>query len=94
VTVGNKAHQAFRRTGSVTAAYKDIMGTFQMFNAREISQGISESFINGEVDQVDLVYGKFHSVAVQKPAVELLLPIKPMEAEEEGEGAENKNELT
>jgi len=93
VTVGNKAYQAFRKTGNVTASYKDIMGTFQMFNAREISQGISESFINGDVDQVDLVYGKFHSVAVQKPAVELLLPIKPIEAEEE-ESTEGKAEIT
>jgi F-type H+-transporting ATPase subunit gamma len=94
VTVGNKAYQAFRRTGNVAASYKDIMGTFQMFNAREISQGISKSFIDGDVDQVDLVYGKFHSVAVQKPAVELLLPIKPIEAEEVEEAAESKNELT
>ena len=93
VTIGNKAYQAFRRTGKVTASYKDIMGIFQMYHAREISQGISKSFIDGEVDQVDLVYGKFHSVAVQKPTVEQLLPIKPVEAEEE-EGAEEKIEMT
>ncbi len=90
VTVGNKAYQGLRRTGKVRASYKDIMGTFQMFNAREISQGISEAFINGESDQVDLIYGKFHSVAVQKPEVEQLLPIKPVENEDEGEVQKNE----
>ncbi len=85
VTVGNKAFQGLRRTGKIRTSYKDIMGSFQMFNAREISQGISEAFINGESDQVDLVYGKFHSVAVQKPEVEQLLPIKPVESSDEDE---------
>jgi F-type H+-transporting ATPase subunit gamma len=85
VTVGNKAQQAFKRTGKIREAYKDIMGTFQMFNAREISLGISENFITGGSDQVDLIYGKFHSIAVQKPEVEELLPIKPVEVEEGAE---------
>ena len=79
VTVGNKAKQGLKRTGKIHASFDDIMGTFQMFNAREISQGVIANFISGESDQVDLVYGKFHSVAVQKPEVEELLPIKPVE---------------
>ncbi len=92
VTVGNKAKQGLKRTGKIRTSYGDIMGTFQMFNAREISQGVSENFITGESDQVDLVYGKFHSVAVQKPEVEELLPIKPVE---EAEGAEKtKTDVT
>ncbi len=83
VTVGKKGAQGFRRSGKLRAQYNDIMGTFQMFNAREISQTISEAFIKGDTDQVDLIYGKFHSVAVQKPEVEQLLPIKPVEGETE-----------
>ncbi len=79
VTVGKKAHQIFKKTGKVRASYNDIMGTFQIFNAREISHEITEGFLNGESDQVDIVYGKFHSVAVQKPEREELLPIKPVE---------------
>ncbi|NCC06210.1 MAG: ATP synthase F1 subunit gamma [Proteobacteria bacterium] len=78
VTVGKKGTQAFRKTGKVRASFNDIMGSFQMFNAREISQNITEAFLTGESDQVDLVYGKFHSVAVQKPNREELLPIKPL----------------
>lgn len=88
VTIGKKAHQYFRKTGKVRSSYNDIMGTFQMFNAREISMDISENFMVGGSDEVRLVYGKFHSVAVQKPEVEELLPIKPIEEEQESEKVE------
>ncbi|BCO10126.1 ATP synthase gamma chain [Desulfolithobacter dissulfuricans] len=87
ICVGNKACQYFRKTGKVRVEYKDIMGTFQMFNAREISQTIADAFISGESDEVKIVYGKFHSVAVQKPETELLLPIKPVEQEEGGDAS-------
>lgn len=83
VTVGKKGTQGFKRSGKLRAHFNDIMGTFQMFNAREISQNITNAFLNGESDQVDLVYGKFHSVAQQKPETEELLPIKPVEVDTE-----------
>ncbi|MCL7486846.1 MAG: ATP synthase F1 subunit gamma [Desulfobulbaceae bacterium] len=82
VCIGKKAHQYFRKTGKVRVSFTDIMGTFQMFNAREISMDIAENFMVGESDEVRLVYGKFHSIAVQRPEVEELLPIKPLESEE------------
>lgn len=78
VTVGRKASQFFKRSGKLRAQYNDIMGTFQMFNAREISQNLIEGFISGESDQVDVVYGRFYSVAVQKPERKELLPIQPV----------------
>jgi F-type H+-transporting ATPase subunit gamma len=58
---------------------------------REISQNITEAFLSGESDQVDIVYGRFYSVASQKPETSELLPIKPV-ASEEG-GKQNKGEV-
>ncbi|HBI16298.1 MAG TPA: ATP synthase F1 subunit gamma [Desulfobulbaceae bacterium] len=78
VCVGKKGNQFFKKTGKVRKAYTDIMGTFQMFNAREISMDVAENFMTGGSDEVRIVYGKFHSVAVQKPELEELLPIKPV----------------
>ncbi|MDH3347810.1 MAG: ATP synthase F1 subunit gamma [Desulfobulbaceae bacterium] len=91
VCVGKKAFQYFRKTGKVRKSYNDIMGTFQMFNAREISQDLAANFISGGSDHVDLVYGKFHSVASQKPEREELLPIKPIT---DSEGSTQKTEIT
>ncbi len=81
VCVGKKGYQYFRKTGQIRESYLDIMGTFQMFNARQISQNVSGNFMTGDSDQVDLVYGRFHSVAVQKPEREELLPIKAIESD-------------
>ncbi|MCI5138606.1 MAG: F0F1 ATP synthase subunit gamma, partial [Candidatus Electrothrix sp. AR1] len=83
ITVGNKAAQAFKRSGKIRASYKDIMGTFQMFNAREISGSVTLNFLSGEVDEVRVVYARFLSMAKQRPTEETLLPIKPPE---QGEG--------
>ncbi|MCI5165874.1 MAG: ATP synthase F1 subunit gamma [Candidatus Electrothrix sp. GM3_4] len=92
ITVGNKAAQAFRRSGKVRESYKDIMSTFKMFNAREISRNAVLNFLSGEADEVRVVYARFLSMAKQRPTVETLLPIKPLE-QGEGEKAD-KTEQT
>lgn len=81
VCVGKKATRYFKKTGKVRKIYNDIMGTFQMFNARQIAQDAAANFLASEADEVHLVYGKFHSVAVQRPAQAKLLPIQPETAE-------------
>ncbi len=78
VCVGKKSRNFFRKTGKIRKSYLDIMGTFQMFNAREIAQEVAASFLAGESDQVQLVYGQFVSVAVQRPNVGQLLPIQTL----------------
>lgn len=78
VCVGKKSRNYFRKTGKMRKSYLDIMGTFQMYNAREIAQEVAANFLAGESDQVQLVYGQFVSVAVQRPNVGQLLPIQTL----------------
>jgi len=77
VCVGKKGNAYFKKRGEVRKAYTDIMGNFQMFNARSIAQDIAANFLAAESDKVHVIYGKFQSVAVQRPAVEVLLPVQP-----------------
>jgi F-type H+-transporting ATPase subunit gamma len=79
VCVGKKAAQYFKRSGKVRATFTDIMGNFQMFNARAIAQDVAGNFLAGGADEVHIMYGRFHSVAVQKPAQTQFLPVKPVE---------------
>lgn len=79
VTVGNKAVQGLKKSGKIRKSFRDIMGTFQMFNAREIAQNITRNFLEGESDQVQLIYAEFKSLASQRPVRKELLPIKPVE---------------
>jgi len=83
VCVGKKGNAYFRKTGKIRKAYTDIMGSFQMFNARSIAQDVAANFLAGESDTVHVTYGKFISVAVQRPAMETLLPVQPEASESE-----------
>lgn len=78
VCVGKKGNQYFKKTGKVRKAYTDIMAAFQMFHAREIAQDIADNFVKGGADKVEVLYGNFKSVAVQRPAVQPLLPVQPV----------------
>jgi F-type H+-transporting ATPase subunit gamma len=77
VCVGKKANSYFKKTGKVRKAYTDIMGNFQMFNARSIAQDVAANFLAGESDKVHVLYGKFINVAMQRPEAEVLLPVQP-----------------
>ena len=83
VCVGKKANSYFKKTGKVRKAYTDIMGNFQMFNARSIAQDVAANFLAGESDKVHVLYGKFINVAVQRPEAEVLLPVQPETGETE-----------
>jgi len=82
VCVGKKARNFFRKTGLMRQNYVDIMGTFQMFNARAIAQDAAANFLAGEADEVRIIYGRFHSIGVQRPEAVSLLPVKPVEGAE------------
>ncbi len=85
VCVGKKGYQLLKNTGKVRKNYPDIMGNFQMFHAREIATEISQQFLDGTSDKVEVVFGEFLSVARQVPADTPFLPVQPVEAEGEVE---------
>lgn len=80
VCVGKKAHQILKKSGKVRIQFVDIMSDFQMFNAREIAQDVASQFLKGASDKVEVIYGHFKSVAVQRPVAQDMLPITPLES--------------
>ncbi len=88
VCVGKKGNTYFRKRGEVRKAHTSIMGSFQMFNARSIAQDVAANFLAGESDKVHVIYGKFMSVAVQRPHMEVLLPVQPEVSESEDAATE------
>jgi F-type H+-transporting ATPase subunit gamma len=90
VCVGKKGHAYFKKTGRVRKAYTDIMGNFQMFNARSIAQDVAANFLAAGADKVHVLFGKFMSVAVQRPEVEVLLPVQPESSESDAAAEADK----
>lgn len=85
VCVGKKGYQLLKKTGKVRKSYLETMGNFQMFNAREIATDLTQNFLDGKSDKVEVIYGEFKSVARQLPATSAFLPVQPVEAVEDAE---------
>ncbi|MGQ9499308.1 MAG: ATP synthase F1 subunit gamma [Dissulfurimicrobium sp.] len=74
--IGRKGANYFRKSQyEVLYQSVDVMGNIQMFNARQTGQEIMRLFLEEKIDEVQLLYGKFINVVVQKPSFKRLLPI-------------------
>lgn len=82
VCIGKKGYQKLRHSGLVRKNHVDIMAKFEMYNARAIAQDVADNFIDGNADEVLLLYPEFISVGVQRPKLMPFLPVQPVAAEE------------
>jgi F-type H+-transporting ATPase subunit gamma len=80
VTVGRKGHAAMRRS------HVPIAATFEGFGERPdfaavipLARLLTDDFVAGTYDQIDLVYPRFVSTLVQRPVIDRLLPVEPAE---------------
>jgi len=78
ITIGRKA-RAFARIAKldVRAEFSGISDRATMHETMPISRVVVDDYSNGEVDLVYLAYPRFISTVVQKPTIEVLLPIEP-----------------
>jgi F-type H+-transporting ATPase subunit gamma len=94
VTAGRKASQFIARTKRKLAAEFTYKDTPQFSEARAISKFAQDLFLNGEVDQVDIVFTNFINTLTQKPEVRPFLPVGEIKAVEAGiDGAGGETEL-
>ena len=78
VTVGRKARDFYRRRAWVVRMER--IGLFDRLGfepAQEVAGELMRLYLDGEVDEVRLVFNEFRSVAVQRVVVRRLLPIEP-----------------
>jgi F-type H+-transporting ATPase subunit gamma len=88
VVVGRKGRDFFRRRGQ--AIKHEMLGFWDRLaydHASELADYLMRQYLDGEVDEVHLLYNEFRSVAVQRPVREQLLPIPRAEAGAEGAAA-------
>jgi F-type H+-transporting ATPase subunit gamma len=87
ICVGRKGRDYFRRRKrEMLAQYVDVWNKFDFTNAVTVAREIMSAFLNGDVQEVHLIHSTFINVAIQRPLLVQLLPIKPTEAEAEEEG--------
>jgi F-type H+-transporting ATPase subunit gamma len=78
ITVGRKGRSFARSSG--LNIYAEFSGLGDRATVREtlpISKVVIEDYSKGDVDLVYLAYPRFVSTMVQKPTIEILLPVEP-----------------
>ena len=84
VALGKKGAEYYkRRKYDIRTQYMDVFSSFDMIVASGIGRDVIENFLAGGSDEVYIFYGEFINMAVQRPKLLRLLPIAPMQQEEE-----------
>ena len=83
--LGNKSFDYFaKRNYQVIDNFYEIFGDLSFDKAKEAAEFAMQGFIEGDFDQVELVYNEFKNVATQILKTEQFLPIAKEEKEEIG----------
>ena len=84
ICVGRKGRDFFRRRKrEMLAQYVDVWNKFDFSNAVTVAREVMNAFLSGEVQEVHLVHSTFVNMAIQRPCMVQLLPVKPAETEAE-----------
>jgi F-type H+-transporting ATPase subunit gamma len=87
MTIGRKGTEFFgKRKFDVISKHPGIFSDLDFDHARAFIQEITEGYLEGKFDRVEVIYNEFKSVIQQRIVVEQLLPIPP----EETQAAEHK----
>ena len=69
---------------SIISEHIGVIGTVIKFNiASTVGKGLIDGFLNGEYDEVYVVYSEFISMGRQVATIKQLLPIPPLETDED-----------
>lgn len=80
VCVGKRSVDYFSKRGyNVVAAYPGIFNSLEFATARRIVAEVTDGFVRGRYDRVEVVYSEFKSVVKQNVVTEQMLPIPRLE---------------
>jgi F-type H+-transporting ATPase subunit gamma len=78
VSVGRKGRDAMRRARVPLEAHFPGFGDRPTFaDVIPLARLVTDSFLDGSVGRVDIVFTRFQSTLVQRPALDQLLPVEP-----------------
>jgi len=82
LVVGRKTRDFFRRRHiEREGEWINIFDQLAYEHAAEIGNQVAKGYIDGELDEVHLLYNEFKSAGIQRPVMEQLLPIAPLAVE-------------
>ncbi len=95
VLVGRKARDYARRRGfPVLSAHTDLPGEADLDLARKLTDELTQRFVTGEVDRVELLYTHFVNALVRRIQNPVFLPVGAAAAAKPGAGGETREPVT
>jgi F-type H+-transporting ATPase subunit gamma len=86
--VGKKGRDFFKnRPVNVGHVYTDVLNNVTLERSTAIGRELTAAYVDGEFDEVYLVYNEFKSAIAQRPVSQRLLPIRPEEHDIEPDAA-------
>ena len=83
LTIGKKGYEALTKRGfNVISDYNTIFTNLSFDTVRAAAERAMDGFVDGEFDQVELVYNEFKNVATQFVRTEQFLPIEEQPVED------------
>ena len=80
VTIGRKGRDAMRRAGVPLEAHFATFGDRPAFaDVIPVARLLTDDFLAGAIDRVDIVYSHWVSTLVQRPTLLTILPVQPAE---------------
>ena len=87
ITIGRKGRDGLRRAGIPIAAHFSQLGDRPAFtDVTPIARLVSDDFLDGKYDEIDVAYSTFVSTLTQRPEITPLLPIAAPEQEARASG--------
>lgn len=84
--VGRKGRDYFRKQGvNITTSHIQVYGKIDISFINQMTRELTDRYLNDEIDEVQMIYTRFISMAKQEPTLVKLIPIDPPQKEEGSE---------
>jgi F-type H+-transporting ATPase subunit gamma len=79
--IGKKGNDVLRKTTSVIENKSEVFDQLTFDNVAKIADLLTEKFIAGEYDKIEIVYNQFKNAATQIVQTEQFLPLAPIQSD-------------
>jgi len=80
--IGKKGNDVLSKTHKVISNQSSVFDSLTFDNVADIAKVLTDKFVSGEYDRIELVYNQFKNAATQIVQTEQFLPLAPIESKE------------
>ncbi len=86
--IGKKGNDVLRKTNTVIDNKNEVFDNLTFENVAAIADVLTEKFISGEYDKIEIVYNQFKNAATQIVITEQFLPLAPVATDKSVSGGD------